>query len=204
MSGFSVKEVKELRDETGAGMMLCKQALEEVQGDREKAVVWLRQKGISIADGKAGRFTNEGMVGSYIHTGGKVGVLVEVLCETDFVARSEPFQQLVRDLGMQIASAPSTVSFVSVTDIPDHIVTRETEVELGKNDLASKPDAIRAKIVEGRIAKRLKDFCLMEQPFIKDSSLTVSDYVKSVGGKVGENVKVSRFVRFTLGCPDNK
>lgn len=195
---ITATQVKALRDKTGAAMMLCKQALQAAEGDEEGATVWLRQKGIAIADGKAGRATAEGCVGSYVHTGGKIGVLVEVQCETDFVARSPEFQEVVRNLGMQIAACPS-VCYVSVDNIPSDDVDWERNVEMGKEDLASKPEAIRAKIVEGRVAKRLKEFCLMEQPFIKDGSLTVEQYVKEFSGKVGENVRVANFVRLCLG-----
>lgn len=195
---ITATQVKALRDKTGAAMMLCKQALQAAEGDEEGATVWLRQKGIAIADGKAGRATAEGCVGSYVHTGGKIGVLVEVQCETDFVARSPEFQEVVRNLGMQIAACPS-VCYVSVDNIPSDDVDWERNVEVGKEDLVSKPEAIRAKIVEGRVAKRLKEFCLMEQPFIKDGSLTVEQYVKEFSGKVGENVRVANFARLTLG-----
>lgn len=194
----TINQVKELREKTGAGLMLCKDALEFSSGDETKAIVWLRQKGISIADGKSGRQTNEGTIGSYIHTGGKVGVLVEVLCETDFVARSDEFQELVRNLGMQIAACP-LVSYVSVNDIPSIISETETEIEMGKEDLANKPETIRSKIVEGRVAKRLNEMCLMNQPFVKDNTLTVEDYVKVISGKLQENIKVTRFTRYTLG-----
>ena len=195
---ITATQVKALRDKTGAAMMLCKQALQAAEGDEEGATVWLRQKGIAIADGKAGRATAEGCIASYVHTGGKIGVLVEVQCETDFVARSPEFQEVVRNLGMQIAACPS-VCYVSVDNVPPDVAEKEGEIERGKQDLASKPEAIRAKIVEGRVAKRLKEFCLMEQPFIKDGSLTVEQYVKEFSGKVGENVKVVNFVRLTLG-----
>lgn len=190
-------QVKTLRDKTGAGMMLCKQALQASRSE-EDAIVWLRQKGISIADGKASRATTEGSVGSYVHTGGKIGVLVEVQCETDFVARSVEFQELVRNLGMQIAACPS-VSYVSVDDVPVEVKEKETEIEMGKEDLMTKPEVMRSKIVEGRVSKRLKEFCLLEQVFVKDNSLTVDQYVKTFAGKVGENVKVAKFVRLTLG-----
>jgi elongation factor Ts len=195
---ITATQVKALRDKTGAAMMLCKQALQAAEGNEEEATVWLRQKGIAIADGKAGRATAEGCIGSYVHTGGKIGVLVEVQCETDFVARSPEFQEVVRNLGMQIAACPS-VSFVSIENIPSDDVDWERNVEMGKEDLVSKPEAIRAKIVEGRVAKRLKEFCLMEQPFIKDGSLTVEQYVKEFSGKVGENIRVANFVRLCLG-----
>lgn len=177
--------------------MLCKQALQASRSE-EDAIVWLRQKGISIADGKASRATTEGSVGSYVHTGGKIGVLVEVQCETDFVARSVEFQELVRNLGMQIAACPS-VSYVSVDDVPVEVKEKETEIEMGKEDLMTKPEVMRSKIVEGRVSKRLKEFCLLEQVFVKDNSLTVDQYVKTFAGKVGENVKVAKFVRLTLG-----
>ena len=191
-------QVKALRDKTGAGMMLCKQALNSSKNE-EEAVVWLRQKGIAIGDGKAGRATTEGCIGSYVHTGGKIGVLVEVRCETDFVARSPEFQALTRNLGMQIAACPS-VTHVSLEDIPESVKVKETEIEMGKQDLASKPEAIRGKIVEGRVAKRLKEICLVEQPTIRDSSMTVEQYVKEFSGRVGENIKVANFVRLDLGA----
>lgn len=195
---ITATQVKALRDKTGAGMMLCKQALQASQGDEGKAEVWLRQKGIAIADGKAGRATAEGCIGSYVHTGGKIGVLVEVQCETDFVARSPEFQELVRNLGMQIAACPS-VSFVSIDDIPGEVVEKEREIEAGKDDLLAKPEAIRAKIVEGRVAKRLKELCLMDQPTVRDNTVTVEQYVKEFSGRVGERVKVGKFARLTLG-----
>lgn len=191
-------QVKELREKTGAGMMLCKEALESNSGDESKAIIWLRQKGIAIADGKSGRKTNEGIVGSYIHTGGKVGVLVEVLCETDFVSRSDEFKELVRNLGMQIAACPS-VSYVFYEDIPEDVVASEMTIEMGNASLASKPVPIRQKIVEGRVGKHLRKMCLYSQPYIKDNSLTVEDYVKSVSGILQENLKVSRFVRLDFG-----
>jgi elongation factor Ts len=194
----TIEQIKELRQKTGAGMMQCKEALAANSDDESNAIIWLRQRGISIADGKSSRPTDEGIIGSYIHTGGKVGVLIEVLCETDFVSRSDEFQELVRNLGMQITAYPA-VSYVSVDNIPIDISEKETEIEMGKNDLASKPDAIKAKIVEGRVAKRLKEMCLMSQVFVKDNTLTVEEYVKSVSGKLQENIRVSKFVRFTLG-----
>lgn len=195
---ITATQVKALRDKTGAGMMLCKQALQASQGDTGKAEIWLRQKGIAIADGKAGRATAEGCIGSYVHTGGKIGVLVEVQCETDFVARSPEFQELVRSLGMQIAAC-SLVSYVSLEDIPADVVEKEREIEMGKEDLASKPEAIRAKIVEGRVAKRLKELCLMDQPTVRDNAVTVEQFIKEFSGKVGENVRVGKFARITLG-----
>ena len=198
MAEISAKLVKELRDQTGAGMMDCKKALKEVDGDLQKATEWLRQKGISSAEKKVGRTAAEGSVGSYIHTGARVGVLVEVNCETDFVARGEIFQELVRNVAMQIAACPN-VEFVSTQNIPSEVAERESAIEAGRDDLGNKPEAMKAKIVEGRVAKRLKELALLEQPYIKDSSLTVSELVKQVAGTLGENIQVRRFTRYTLG-----
>ena len=198
MAEITAKLVKDLRDKTGAGMMDCKKALSESAGDMTKAAEWLRQKGISTAEKKAGRTAAEGAIGSYIHTGARVGVLVEVNCETDFVARGEAFQELLRNLSMQIAACPN-VEFVSTDEIPAEIVEREKEIEMGRDDLGGKPKAIKAKIVEGRIGKRLKELALLEQPFIRDSGQTVAEMVKAVAGKLGENIQVRRFTRYTLG-----
>ncbi len=198
MAEISAKLVKELRDQTGAGMMDCKKALKEVDGDLQKATEWLRQKGISSAEKKVGRTAAEGSVGSYIHTGARVGVLVEVNCETDFVARGEIFQELVRNVAMQIAACPN-VEFVSTENIPSEVAERESAIEAGRDDLGNKPEAMKAKIVEGRVAKSLKELALLEQPYIKDSSLTVSELVKQVAGTLGENIQVRRFTRYTLG-----
>ena len=198
MAEITAKLVKDLRDKTGAGMMDCKKALSESAGDMTKAAEWLRQKGISSAEKKAGRTAAEGAIGSYIHTGARVGVLVEVNCETDFVARGEAFQELLRNLSMQIAACPN-VEFVSTDDIAADIVEREKEIEMGRDDLGGKPKAIKAKIVEGRIGKRLKELALLEQPFIRDSGQTVAELVKAVAGKLGENIQVRRFTRYTLG-----
>ena len=198
MAEISAKLVKELRDKTGAGMMDCKKALAECAGDADKAVEWLRQKGIATAEKKSGRTAAEGAIGSYIHTGARVGVLVEVNCETDFVARGEVFQELLRNVAMQIAACPG-VEFVNVADIPADVSEREKSIEMGRDDLAGKPDQMKEKIVEGRISKRLKELALMDQAFIKDTSITVGEMVKQVAGKVGENIQVRRFVRFNLG-----
>ena len=198
MAEISAKLVKELRDQTGAGMMDCKKALTECSGDTSKAVEWLRQKGIATAEKKSGRVAAEGAIGSYIHTGARVGVLVEVNCETDFVARGEGFQELLRNVAMQIAACPS-VEYVSVDQIPAAVSDREKAIEMGRDDLAGKPDQMKVKIVEGRIGKRLKELALLDQPFIKDSSVTVAEMVKQVAGKVGENIQVRPFNRFTLG-----
>lgn len=198
MAEISAKLVKELRDKTGAGMMDCKKALAENNGDVEKSTEWLRQKGIATAEKKAGRIAAEGSIGSYIHTGARVGVLVEVNCETDFVARGDAFQELLRNVAMQIAACPG-VEYVSVDEIPASVSDREKKIEMGRDDLDGKPEKMKEKIVEGRIGKRLKELALLEQPFIKDSTISVSELVKQVAGKVGENIQVRRFTRFTLG-----
>ena len=198
MAEITAKLVKELRDKTSAGMMDCKKALIENKGDMDKSIEWLRQKGIASAEKKSGRVAAEGAVGSYIHTGSRVGVLLELNCETDFVARGDLFQGLLRDLSMQVAACPS-VEYVSVDQIPESIANKEKEIEMGRDDLSGKPDQIKAKIVEGRIGKRLKEMALLEQPFIKDSSINVEELVKQVAGKIGENIKVRRFTRYTLG-----
>ena len=198
MPAVSAKLVKELRDKTGAGMMDCKKALAATDGDATKAVEWLRQKGIASAEKKSGRTAAEGAVGSYIHTGARVGVLLEVNCETDFVARGDIFQNLVRDVAMQVAACPN-VEYVTTDQIPADIVEREKTIEMGRDDLDGKPEKMKEKIVEGRIGKRLKELALLEQPFIKDSSISVAELVKQTAGQIGENVQVRRFTRYTLG-----
>lgn len=198
MAEISAKAVKELRDQTGAGMMDCKKALAENDGDMTKAVEWLRQKGITSAEKKAGRVTAEGLVDSYIHTGGRIGVLVEVNCQTDFVARNKEFQALVRNIAMQVAACPN-VEYVKVADIPAEMIEKEKEIEMGRDDLASKPVNVREKIVQGRIEKRLKELSLMDQPFIRDQNITVEELVKQTIAQLGENIQVRRFVRFVLG-----
>ena len=198
MADISAKLVKELREKTGAGMMDCKKALVANEGNMETSIEWLRKKGLASAGTKGGRVASEGLVGSYIHTGGRVGVLVEVNCETDFVARREEFQKLVRDIAMQIAACPN-VEYVKVEDIPAEIVEREKAIEMGKDDLGNKPDNIKEKIVQGRIEKRMKELSLMDQPFIRDQNISVEELVKQTIAQIGENVQVRRFVRFVLG-----
>ncbi|MBE9172471.1 translation elongation factor Ts [Cyanobium sp. LEGE 06143] len=198
MAEISAKLVKDLRDKTGAGMMDCKKALTETKGDADKAIEWLRQKGIASAEKKSGRTAAEGAIGSYIHTGARVGVLVEVNCETDFVARGEIFQELIRNVAMQIAACPS-VEYVNTDAIPAQIAEREKQIEMGRDDLAGKKEEMKERIVAGRIGKRLKELALMDQPYIKDNTLSVAELVKQVAGKVGENIQVRRFVRFNLG-----
>ncbi|KAG4992092.1 hypothetical protein JHK87_025549 [Glycine soja] len=198
----SASLVKQLREETGAGMMDCKKALAETGGDLEKAQEYLRKKGLSSADKKSSRLAAEGRIGSYIHDS-RIGVLIEVNCETDFVGRGEKFKELVDDLAMQVVACPQ-VQFVSIEDIPETIVNKEKELEMQREDLLSKPENIREKIVEGRISKRLGELALLEQPFIKDDSVLVKDLVKQTVAALGENIKVRRFVRFTLGETSEK
>ena len=198
MGNITAKLVKDLRDQTGAGMMDCKKALNETDGNVEKALEWLRKKGIASAEKKSGRIATEGSIGSYIHTGSRVGVLLELNCETDFVARGDIFQSLLKDVSMQVAACPN-VEYVSIEDIPSDVVEKEKQIEMGRDDLSGKPEQIKEKIVEGRIAKRLNELVLLSQPYIKDSSLTVEDLVKQAAAKIGENIQVRRFTRYTLG-----
>ena len=198
MAAISAKLVKELRDKTNAGMMDCKKALQESDGDIVKATEWLRQKGITSAEKKAGRVAAEGLVQSYIHTGGRIGVLVEVNCETDFVARREDFQELARNIAMQIAACPN-VEYIKIDDIPEAIASKEKEIEMGRDDLSGKPDNIKEKIVDGRIKKRLGEMCLLTQPFIRDQSITVEELITQKVAQIGENIQVRRFSRFILG-----
>ncbi len=198
MANITAKLVKDLRDKTGAGMMDCKKALNETDGNVEKALEWLRKKGIASAEKKSGRVAAEGSIGSYIHTGSRVGVLLELNCETDFVARGDIFQSLLKDVSMQVAACPN-VEYVSIDEIPKDIVEKEKQIEMGRDDLSGKPENIKEKIVEGRIAKRLNELVLLSQPYIKDSALTVEDLVKQAAAKIGENIKVRRFTRYTLG-----
>ncbi|TRU86211.1 MAG: translation elongation factor Ts [Microcystis novacekii Mn_MB_F_20050700_S1] len=198
MAEITAQQVKELREKTGAGMMDCKRALTENAGDITKAIEWLRQKGITSAEKKASRVAAEGMIGSYIHTGSRIGVLVEVNCETDFVARREEFKKLVNDVAMQIAACPN-VEYVKVADIPVEISAKEKEIEMGRDDLANKPDNIKEKIVAGRIEKRLKELSLLDQPFIRDQNISVEELIKQAIAALGENIQVRRFQRFVLG-----
>jgi len=196
MLEISAKAVKQLRQKTGAGMMNCKKALTETNGDMVQAVAWLRQK--TILPPKPTSIAAEGLIGSYIHTGGKVGVLVEVNCKTDFVSRCEEFQTLVRQIAMQIAACPQ-VEYVRVADIPGEVVDKETAIEMGRDDLGNKPVNIKEKIVQGRIEKRLKEMSLMDQPYIRDQNITVEELVKQAIAQTGETIQVRRFVRFVLG-----
>lgn len=194
---ISAKEVAELRARTGAGMMDCRNALLEAGGDLQKAIDILRAKGIAKAEKRAGRGASEGLIGSYVHFNGKVGVLVEVNCETDFVARTEEFKSLVRDLALHIASADPIA--VRVEDVPPEVIERERAIYRQQAAESGKPEAVWEKIVEGKLKKFYSERVLLEQPFVKDDTQTVGQLVKSVSGKVGENIVVRRFVRFALG-----
>lgn len=198
MADISAKLVKELRDKTGAGMMDCKKALQESEGDVTKAIEWLRQKGITSAEKKSGRIAAEGVVDSYIHTGGRVGVLVEINCETDFVARRDEFKALAKNIAMQVAACPQ-VEYVRESEIPPETVAKEKEIEMGRDDLGNKPQNIKEKIVLGRIEKRLKEISLLDQPYIRDQTITIDELVKQVAAQLGEKIEVRRFVRFVLG-----
>ena len=187
--------VKQLREMTGIGMMKCKEALEATDGDLQKAVEYLRKQGLATADKKAGRATNEGCIASYIHSNAKIGVLVEIKCETDFVARSDDFRQLARDLCMQIAATRPLG--ISKEDVP--AATVEKEREIYAEQVKGKPAQIIGKIVDGKLQAFFKERCLLEQPFVKDPKTTVGDLLKSIVAKLGENISVSRFVRFEIG-----
>jgi len=193
-----VLKLKELRDKTGAGMMNCKKALTDNNGDFDKAMEALRLKGEAIADKKASRSANEGLIEAYIHTGSKLGILLEVNCETDFVSRKPEFKELAQNLGMQIAACPD-IEVISLEQISPELKQKEWEFESSKDDLANKPEEIKNKIIEGRVAKRLKTKVLLEQDYIRDSNLTVDEYLKQKISLFGENIKIARFSRFTLG-----
>jgi elongation factor Ts len=199
---IDAKTVKKLREETGAGMMNCKQALLENGGDFEKAVQSLKLKGMATADKKASRNTNEGLIYSYIHTGSKLGILLEINCETDFVARREEFSDVAKNVSMQIASNPE-IMFVSAEEIPESVKNDIRNFESAKEDLKNKPEEIKNKIVEGRVEKNLKKQVLLDQEYIRDSNLTVNQYIKQVIGVLGENIKVTRFTRYVLGETSN-
>lgn len=193
--------IKALREMTGAGMMECKSALIEAGGDEEKAIEILRKRGMASASKKAGRVAAEGLVHSYIHAGGKIGVLVEVNCETDFVARGDEFKTFVHDLAMHITAAEPR--FIIKEEVPLQVLDKEREIALEQARMdpknAGKPEQVLEKIVEGRLSKFYQEACLMEQPFVKDQNITVGDLVRQMGSKTGENVKVRRFIRFKLG-----
>ena len=194
---ISASSVKELRELTGAGMMDCKRALQETNGDMEKAVELLREKGLSAAAKKAGRIAAEGIVESYIHLGGKIGVLVEVNCETDFVAKTDEFKIFVRDIAMHIAA--SNPQYLSKEDVPEDIIAKEKEILRVQALNEGKPEKIAEKIVEGRIGKYYQEVCLLEQPFVKDTDKTIQEIVNEQIATIGEKVSIRRFVRYQMG-----
>lgn len=194
---ISANLVKELREKTGAGMMDCKKALSETSGDFEKAIEFLRKKGIASASKKAGRVTKEGSVSSYIHGEGRVGVLLEINCETDFVARTDQFKQLVRDVSMHIAAASPL--YVKQEEVPAEILAKEKEIAIAQMQASNKPAAVLEKIAEGKIKKYFEDTCLLNQVFVKDPSKTVEQLLKETIATLGENISIRRFTRYVLG-----
>ena len=197
MAEITANAVKELREKTGAGMMDCKKALGESGGDFAKAEEYLRKKGLASAAKKAGRTATEGAVGSYVHMGGKIGVLVEVNCETDFAARNEAFQQLVKDVAMQIAAAAP--QYVRREEVPADVIAKEMEIARAQAREQKKPEAIVDKIAQGKVDKFLKEICLLEQAFVKDDKVTVQDVLTQAIAKIGENMQIRRFTRYVLG-----
>ncbi|HYH01330.1 MAG TPA: translation elongation factor Ts [Terriglobales bacterium] len=196
---ISAAAVKELRDKTGAPMMDCKKALSESNGNVEKAIDWLRKRGVSVAAKKSSRTTKEGAVESYIHAGGKIGVMVEVNCESDFVARTEDFKELIHDIAMHIAAVDP--KYVRKEDVTAEDFEKEKEIYRAQAAASGKPANVVEKIVEGKMAKFYEEVCLYEQPFIKENSVTVSQLIAQKIGKLGENISVKRFARFKVGDP---
>lgn len=197
MAEISAKMVQELREKTGAGMMDCKKALTEAGGDLAKAEEVLRKKGLSAAAKKTGRAATEGAVASYIHMGGKIGVLVEVNCETDFVARTDGFQSLVKEIAMQIAAA--SPRWVRREEVPADVVAKELEIAKAQAREQKKPEAILEKIATGKVEKFYSEFCLMEQAWVKDDKKKIQDVLTDAVAKIGENIQIRRFARFVLG-----
>lgn len=200
MAEISAGLVKQLRDRTGAGMMECKKALGEANGDIAEAEVVLRKRGIASAGKKATRTAQQGVVGSYIHAGSQLGVLVEVNCESDFVARTDDFQELVRDIAMHVAAADP--QFVRKDQVTEDVIAKEKDIQRARALNEGKPEKMVDKIVEGRMAKFYEEICLYEQPFVKDNTLTIDQLIKTKIAKLGENIVVSRFARFKVGEGD--
>src|SRR5690349_3982864 len=196
-ANISAAQVKDLRDKTGAPMMDCKQALTEAKGDLEQAVVILRKKGVASMQKKAARVTSEGSVASYIHAGGKIGVLVEVNCESDFVARTDDFKELVHDIAMHVAAIDP--KFIRKEDVTPEAFEKEKEIYRAQAKATGRPDNVVEKIVDGKMGKFYEEVCLYEQPFIKEQSMTVSQLIAAKIGKLGENISVRRFARFKVG-----
>ncbi len=197
MAEISAAIVKQLRDATGAGMMECKAALVEANGNLDEATTILRKRGLAQATKKAGRSTNDGLIGSYIHMGGKIGVLVEVNCESDFVARTDDFQALAREVAMHIAAA--SPQYVKREDVPAEILEREKSIYRGQMEGQNKPPQVIEKIVEGKLGSFYEQVCLMDQPSIRDPKVTIGQAVQAAISKLGENISIARFVRFKLG-----
>ncbi len=197
MAEITAALVKQLRDKTGAGMMECKAALTEANGDMEEAITLLRKRGLASAAKRAGRTTSQGVIGSYIHMGGKIGVLVEVNCESDFVARTDDFNNLVKELGMHIAAAAPR--WVRREDVPAEEVEKEKAIYRGQMEQEKKPAHVIDKIIEGKLGSFYSQFVLLDQPFVRDDKMTVNQLVAQASAKTGENVQVSRFVRFRVG-----
>ncbi|HUS06049.1 MAG TPA: translation elongation factor Ts [Bryobacteraceae bacterium] len=197
MAEITAQLVKELRDRTGAGMMECKKALQEAGGNVPEAEVVLRKRGIASASKKASRATKQGVIGTYVHPGAQLGVMVEVNCESDFVARTDDFQQLVKDIAMQIAAADP--QFVRKEDVTEEALTKERDIYRDRAKNEGKPEKMLDKIVEGRMAKYYEEVCLLEQPFIKENTTTIGQLIATKIAKVGENISVARFVRFKVG-----
>ncbi|HHY14200.1 MAG TPA: translation elongation factor Ts [Thermoanaerobacterales bacterium] len=194
---ITAQQVKELRERTSAGMMDCKKALVETKGNIEEAVKLLREKGLAAASKKSGRATAEGIVDSYVHGEGRIGVLVEVNCETDFVARNDDFRTFVRNIAMQIAA--SDPKYISKDDVPEEVVENEKEILKTQAVNEGKPEHIAQKIVEGRIGKYFEEVCLIEQPYIRDTDISIGDYIKENIALLGENISIRRFERFEMG-----
>jgi len=193
----SANMVKELREKTGAGMMDCKKALSETGGDFQKALDYLRQKGLATAAKRAGRVASEGRVGSYIHAGGKIGVMVEVNCETDFVAKTDDFQAFAKDIAMHIAA--SNPSYIRREEVTADVLEREKEIYRAQARDAKKPEKVMEKIVEGKLEKFYSEVCLLEQAFVKDPDITIQDLLNGLVGKLGEKIEIRRFTRYQVG-----
>ncbi len=197
MGAITTQMIKELRERTNAGMMDCKKALQECDGDMDKAVDWLRQKGLAVAAKRAGRATSEGTVQSYLHAGNKIGVLVEVDCETDFVAKNDQFVQFAKDLALHICATNPVA--IRREDVPSELVEREKEIYKQQAIESGKPENIVEKIVEGRLDKFFKEVCLLEQPYVKDPDVTIQDKLNELVAKMGENISIKRYARFQVG-----
>jgi elongation factor Ts len=195
---ITAEKVKELRDKTNAGMMDCKKALKETDGDLEKAVVYLREKGLAVARKRADRVASEGVIHSYIHTGGKLGVMLEVNCETDFVAKTPEFNEFAKNLAMQIAAANPVA--IGREDLDQEIVEKEKDILMAQARESGKPENVLEKMVEGRLKKFFGEVCLLEQPYVKNPDMTIQDYLNEMRAKTGENVIIRRFVRYQLGA----